>query len=60
MCHEKLAELHDCVDSVCASLLNVTKDEYEIQFTDVFNQIEAYLREDPINVINPEVLTLKA
>ncbi|MEE2934219.1 MAG: D-2-hydroxyacid dehydrogenase family protein [Pseudomonadota bacterium] len=38
----------------------VTKDEYEIQFTDVFNQIEAYLREDPINVINPEVLTLKA
>ena len=38
----------------------VTKDEYEIQFTDVFNQIEAYLREDPINVINPEVLALKA
>ena len=38
----------------------VTKDEYEIQFTDVFNQIEAYLRGEPINVINPKVLTLKA
>jgi len=38
----------------------VTKDEYEIQFTDIFNQIEAYLRKDPINVINPEVLTLRA
>lgn len=38
----------------------VTKDEYEIQFTDVFNQIEAYLRGEPINVINPKVMTLKA
>ena len=38
----------------------VTKDEYEIQFTDVFNQIEAYLRGEPINVINPKVITLKA
>ena len=38
----------------------VTKDEYEIQFTDVFNQIEAYLRGEPINVINPKVMTSKA
>ncbi|HAT34703.1 MAG TPA: 3-phosphoglycerate dehydrogenase [Rhodospirillaceae bacterium] len=35
----------------------VTKDEYEIQFTDIFNQIDAYMAGKPINVINPEVLS---
>ena len=34
----------------------VTKDEYELQFTDIFNQIEAFLKGSPINVVNPEVL----
>lgn len=34
----------------------VTRDEYEIQFRDVFEQITAYHRGRPIHVVNPEVL----
>src|SRR5882757_4153090 len=34
----------------------VTRDEYEIQFTDIFDQITAYAKGDPINVVNPDVL----
>jgi D-3-phosphoglycerate dehydrogenase len=33
----------------------VTRDEYEIQFADVFEQITAYAAGHPINVVNPEV-----
>jgi D-3-phosphoglycerate dehydrogenase len=32
----------------------VTRDEYEIQFTDIFDQILAYAAGAPINVVNPE------
>jgi D-3-phosphoglycerate dehydrogenase len=34
----------------------VTRDEYETQFGDIFDQITAYAAGTPINVINPEVL----
>jgi len=34
----------------------VTRDEYELQFSDVFDQILAYAEGRPINVINPAVL----
>ncbi|MDX2158501.1 MAG: D-2-hydroxyacid dehydrogenase family protein [Hyphomicrobiaceae bacterium] len=34
----------------------VTRDEYEIQFTDIFDQIVAYAAGRPTNVVNPEVL----
>jgi D-3-phosphoglycerate dehydrogenase len=34
----------------------VTRDEYEIQFSDIFDQINAYAAGKPINVVNPEVL----
>jgi D-3-phosphoglycerate dehydrogenase len=34
----------------------VGRDEFEIQFTDIFDQILAYAAGKPINVINPEVL----
>ena len=34
----------------------VSRDEYETQFTDVFDQIAAYHAGKPINVVNPEVL----
>jgi D-3-phosphoglycerate dehydrogenase / 2-oxoglutarate reductase len=34
----------------------VTRDEYELQFSDVFDQIVAYEAGRPINVVNPEVL----
>ena len=34
----------------------VTRDEYELQFSDVFDQILAYAQGHPINVVNPDVL----
>jgi len=34
----------------------VSRDEYEIQFTDIFDQIVAYDAGKPINVVNPDVL----
>jgi D-3-phosphoglycerate dehydrogenase len=34
----------------------VTRDEYELQFSDIFDQITAYAAGKPINVVNPEVL----
>ncbi|MDB5811816.1 MAG: 3-phosphoglycerate dehydrogenase [Betaproteobacteria bacterium] len=37
----------------------VGRDEFEIQFTDIFDQILAYAAGKPINVINPEVLEAK-
>jgi D-3-phosphoglycerate dehydrogenase len=34
----------------------VTRDEYEIQFADIFDQIAAFAAGAPINVVNPDVL----
>ena len=34
----------------------VTRDEYEVQFSDIFDQIAAYAAGKPINVVNPKVL----
>jgi len=34
----------------------VTRDEWEVQFTDVFEQINAFADGHPTNVVNPEVL----
>ena len=34
----------------------VTRDEYEIQFADIFDQINAYSSGTPANVVNPEAL----
>ena len=38
----------------------VTRDEYEIQFADIFDQIRAYASGNPSNVVNPDVLTSEA
>ena len=34
----------------------VTREEYELQFTDIFDQITAYAAGNPINVVNRNVL----
>ncbi len=34
----------------------VSRDEWELQFADVFDQINAFAAGSPINVVNPEVL----
>jgi D-3-phosphoglycerate dehydrogenase / 2-oxoglutarate reductase len=42
---------------VCTPHLGyVSRDEYELQFTDIFEQINAYAAGAPIHVVNPEVL----
>ena len=42
---------------VCTPHLGyVSRDEYEVQFTDIFDQITAYAAGTPINVVNPDVL----
>jgi D-3-phosphoglycerate dehydrogenase len=42
---------------VCTPHLGyVTRDEYEVQFVDIFDQIVAYAAGTPINVVNPDVL----
>ena len=37
----------------------VTRDEYEVQFADIFDQVVAYAGGSPINVVNPDVLSTK-
>ena len=34
----------------------VTREEYELQLTEIFDQIAAYCSGHPINVVNPDVL----
>jgi D-3-phosphoglycerate dehydrogenase len=44
-------------NAVCTPHIGyVTRDEYELQFSDVFDQIVAYAAGTPINVVNPTVL----
>jgi D-3-phosphoglycerate dehydrogenase len=38
----------------------VSRDEYEIQFSDIFDQIVAYASDAPINVVNPAALASPA
>ena len=46
---------------VCTPHLGyVTRDEYEIQFADIFDQIVAYAAGKPANVVNPDVLASPA
>jgi len=46
---------------VCTPHLGyVSREEYEIQFADIFEQIIAYAAGSPINVVNPQVLAMAA
>ncbi|MFN0303776.1 MAG: D-2-hydroxyacid dehydrogenase family protein [Burkholderiales bacterium] len=37
-------------------IVYVTRDEFETQFADIFDQVNAFAAGSPINVVNPEVL----
>jgi D-3-phosphoglycerate dehydrogenase len=42
---------------VCTPHLGyVTREEYEVQFSDIFDQVVAFAAGAPLNVVNPEVL----
>src|SRR3954447_10094176 len=58
---EPLRDINDpllTLDNVVATphIGYVTRDEYELQFTDIFDQIVDYAAGRPSNVVNPEVL----
>ena len=38
----------------------VTREEYELQFTDIFDQILAYAAGKPINAVNPGALVARS
>jgi D-3-phosphoglycerate dehydrogenase len=59
--HEPLVDQTDpllCMDNVvCTPHIGyVSRDEWELQFADVFDQINAFAAGHPTNVVNPEVL----
>ena len=59
--HEPLLDPSDpllaMANVVCTPHIGyVTRDEYELQFADIFDQIVAYARGQPINVVNPEAM----
>jgi D-3-phosphoglycerate dehydrogenase len=37
----------------------VTRDEWELQFNDIFDQVNAFADGAPINVVNPDALEAK-
>ncbi len=44
-------------NAICTPHLGyVTREEYELQFSDIFDQIVAYAAGRPVNVVNPRVL----
>jgi D-3-phosphoglycerate dehydrogenase len=58
---EPLRDVNDpllTLDNVVATphLGYVTRDEYELQFTDIFDQIVAFADGTPTNVVNPAVM----
>jgi D-3-phosphoglycerate dehydrogenase / 2-oxoglutarate reductase len=58
---EPLRDVNDpllTMDNVVATphIGYVTRDEYQLQFTDIFEQITAYAAGSPINVANPDVM----
>jgi len=58
---EPLRDVNDpllTLDNVVATphIGYVTRDEYELQFTDIFDQIVAYAGGTPTNVVNPAVM----
>jgi D-3-phosphoglycerate dehydrogenase len=45
------------LDVVCTPHIGyVIRDEYEIRFSDIFDQIVAYAAGTPMNVVKPQVL----
>jgi D-3-phosphoglycerate dehydrogenase len=49
--------LLDLDNALCTPHIGyVTRDEWELQFSDVFDQINAFAAGAPVNVVNPDVL----
>ncbi|MGA1065535.1 MAG: D-2-hydroxyacid dehydrogenase family protein [Alphaproteobacteria bacterium] len=56
--HDENDPLANHPNVVCTPHIGyVTEDEFELQFSDIFDQVNAFEAGKPINVINPEALT---
>ncbi|MFT5175464.1 MAG: D-3-phosphoglycerate dehydrogenase [Gammaproteobacteria bacterium] len=60
--HEPVLDTHNPLISmdnvICTPHIGyVTREGYEIQFADIFEQIVSYAASNPINVVNPDALT---
>jgi D-3-phosphoglycerate dehydrogenase / 2-oxoglutarate reductase len=58
---EPLVDVNDPLlnlpNAICTPHIGyVTRDEYQLQFTDIFDQIVAYAGGTPTNVVNPDVM----
>ena len=58
---EPLTDVNDSLlnlpNAICTPHIGyVTRDEYQLQFTDIFDQIVAYAAGTPTNVVNPDVM----
>jgi len=58
---EPLLDTHNSLFGIANAVVTphigyVTREEYEVQFSDIFDQIIAYASSQPINVVNPEAL----
>jgi D-3-phosphoglycerate dehydrogenase len=59
--NEPLIDVNDPLlnlpNAICTPHIGyVTRDEYQLQFTDIFDQIVAYAGGTPTNVVNPDVM----
>jgi D-3-phosphoglycerate dehydrogenase / 2-oxoglutarate reductase len=59
--HEPLTDIEDPLlnmdNVICTPHIGyVTRDEWEVQFSDVFDQINSFAEGTPTNVVNPDVL----
>lgn len=56
-CATSTIPLLNLPNAICTPHIGyVTRDEYELQFTDIFDQIVAYAAGTPTNVVNPDVM----
>ena len=59
--HDRNHPLLTLPNALCTPHIGyVTEEEYDLQFSDIFDQIVAYSAGHPINVVNPDVLTAHA
>ena len=55
--HDPTDPLLNMENVICTPHIGyVTREEWDVQFSDIYDQINAYQEGAPINVVNPDVL----
>jgi phosphoglycerate dehydrogenase-like enzyme len=54
---DNISRACDALGRVCTPHIGyVSREEWQVQFSDIFDQINAYAAGSPTNVVNPDVL----